>query len=58
MKGVFHHAPRYVATAVSLLSSGQFDGMSLISEIRPLEALVESLEDMAAGRGAKYALVP
>lgn len=58
MKGVFHHAPRYVATAVSLLASGQFDGMSLISEVRPLEALVDSLEDMAAGRGAKYALVP
>lgn len=58
MKGVFHHAPRYVASAVALLSSGQFDGMSLISEVRPLDALVDSLEDMAAGRGAKYALVP
>lgn len=58
MKGVFHHAPRYVATAVHLLSTGKVDGMSLITESRPLEALVDSLEDMAAGRGAKYALVP
>lgn len=58
MKGLIHHAPRYVATSVSSLSSGRFDGMSLISEIRPLEAFVESLEDMAAGRGAKSALVP
>ncbi len=58
MKGVFHHAPRYVATAVELLSTGQVDGMSLITETRPLEALVDSLEDMAAGRGSKYALVP
>lgn len=58
LKGVFHHAPKYVQTAVNLLSSGQVDGMSLISEVRPLDALVESLEDMAAGRGSKYALVP
>ncbi|MDR2254882.1 MAG: alcohol dehydrogenase catalytic domain-containing protein [Arthrobacter sp.] len=58
LKGVFHHAPKYVAIAVDLLSSGKVDGMSLISEVRPLGALVESLEDMAAGRGSKYALVP
>ncbi|WP_285727583.1 zinc-dependent alcohol dehydrogenase [Psychromicrobium xiongbiense] len=58
LKGVFHHAPKYVKTAVDLLASGKVDGMSLISETRPLEALVDSLEDMAAGRGSKYALVP
>ncbi|GAB2569657.1 zinc-dependent alcohol dehydrogenase [Leucobacter ruminantium] len=58
LKGVFHHTPKYVQTAVNLLISGQVDGMSLISEVRPLDALVESLEDMAAGRGSKYALVP
>lgn len=58
LKGVFHHTPKYVQTAVNLLVSGQVDGMSLISEVRPLDALVESLEDMAAGRGSKYALVP
>ena len=58
LKGVFHHTPRFVKVAVDLLISGQVDGMSLISEVRPLETLVESLEDMAAGRGSKYALVP
>ncbi|MFV0427254.1 MAG: alcohol dehydrogenase catalytic domain-containing protein [Beutenbergiaceae bacterium] len=58
MKGVFHHQPKYVATAVDLLATGRFDGRSLITETRPLEALVTSLEDMAAGRGSKYALVP
>ena len=56
--GVYHHAPRYVQTAVQLLSSGQFDGMTLCTEIRPLEALVASLEDMAGGVGSKYILRP
>lgn len=58
LKGVFHHTPKYVQIAVDLLSSGLFDGMSLISEVRSMDRLVESLEDMAAGRGSKYALVP
>lgn len=58
LKGVYHHAPRYVRTAVELLSTGKFDGMSLCTEIRPLEALIDSLEDMAAGRGSKYILTP
>lgn len=56
--GVYHHQPRYVATAVHLLSTGKFDGMSLCSEIRPLEALVDSLEDMSRGVGSKYILRP
>lgn len=58
LKGVFHHTPRYVKTAVDLLVSGKVDGAMLITESRPLEALVDSLEDMAAGRGSKYVLVP
>ncbi len=58
VKGVYHHQPRYVKTAVELLKSGKFDGMSLCTEIRPLEALVDSLEDMAQGKGAKYILKP
>lgn len=58
LKGVFHHTPRYVKTAVDLLVSGKVDGGMLITESRPLDALVASLEDMAAGRGSKYVLVP
>ena len=58
IKGVYHHQPRFVQIAVELLANGKFDGMSLCTEVRPLEALVESLEDMAAGRGSKYILQP
>lgn len=58
LKGVFHHTPKYVAAAVDLLSTGAVDGSSLISEVRPLSALVPSLEDMARGLGAKYILAP
>ena len=55
---MYHHAPRYVQIAVHLLSTGKFDGMTLCSEVRPLEALVESLEDMSKGIGSKYILKP
>ena len=58
LKGVYHHQPRYVATAVKLLATGMFDGMSLCTQVRPLEALVDSLEDMARGVGSKYVLRP
>lgn len=58
LKGVFHHTPKHVKVAVDLLSSGRFDGESLVTESRPLDQLVPSLEDMAAGRGSKYILVP
>ena len=51
LKGVYHHQPRYVKIAVELLSTGKFDGMSLCSEVRPLE-------DMAQGKGSKYILRP
>lgn len=58
LKGVFHHAPRYVEAALKLLCSGAVNGQELITEERGLDSLVDSLEDMAAGRGSKYALVP
>lgn len=58
LKGVYHHQPRYVKVAVELLSTGKFDGMSLCTEVRPLEALVESLQDMSQGKGSKYILRP
>lgn len=58
LKGVFHHTPKYVKAAVELMISGKLDGQLLITEERPLEKLVDSLEDMAAGRGSKYILTP
>ncbi|MGA4670763.1 zinc-dependent alcohol dehydrogenase [Propionibacteriaceae bacterium Y1923] len=58
IKGVYHHQPRFVEIAVGLLASGKFDGMSLVTEVRPLDALVDSLEDMSKGLGSKYILQP
>lgn len=58
LKGVFHHTPDFVRIAVELLASRKVDGSMLVTERRPLEALVPSLEDMAAGRGSKYILEP
>lgn len=58
LKGVFHHTPNYVRTAVELLASKKVDGSMLVTERRPLEALLPSLEDMAVGRGSKYVLEP
>ena len=56
--GVYHHQPRFVKIAVELLSTGKFDGMTLCTEVRPLDALIESLEDMSRGVGSKYILRP
>lgn len=58
VKGCFHHTPQYVKIAVDMLSSGLIDGQGLITEARPLERLIESLEDMSRGRGSKYAICP
>ena len=58
LKGVFHHTPDYVRVAVELLASRKVDGSMLVTERRPLDALLPSLEDMAAGRGSKYILEP
>lgn len=58
IKGCFHHTPQYVKVAVDMLASGIIDGQGLITESRPLERLIDSLEDMAQGKGSKYAIVP
>lgn len=58
LKGVFHHTPNHVRAAVDLLVTGKVDGHLLITESRPLDRLVDSLEDMSAGRGSKYILTP
>ena len=39
LKGVFHHTPNYVRTAVELLSSRKVDGSMLVTERRPLDAV-------------------
>lgn len=58
LKGVFHHEPLYVQRALRLIESGKLDGRDLITETRSLDRLVESLEDMAAGKGSKYLIDP
>jgi len=58
LKGIFHHEPIYVERALRLIESGDLDGRDLITEERSLDRLVESLEDMAVGRGSKYAIDP
>jgi L-iditol 2-dehydrogenase len=57
LKGVFHHAPRYVRAAVDLLVTRRVDGRLMLSGERPLDELVAALDDMGAQRGLKYSIV-
>ena len=56
--GVFHHAPRYVRAALSLISSGQIDAGGLITHEMPLERLEEALQLVASGDTLKVAIIP
>ncbi len=58
IKGVFHHTPRYVATALDLLRDGAVPSAPFLSGERPLAALVETLEATGRQEGIKYAIVP
>ena len=56
--GVFHHTPRYVRTALSLIASGQIDARALITHDMPLEKLEEAFELMMGGTTLKIAIIP
>ncbi len=56
--GVFHHTPRYVRAALSLISSGAIDADDLITHELPLERLEEALHLMASGNALKVAVIP
>ncbi|HID87333.1 MAG TPA: alcohol dehydrogenase [Anaerolineae bacterium] len=56
--GVFHHTPRYVRAALSLISSGQMDADALITHEMPLERLEEALQLVASGEALKVAIIP
>ena len=56
--GVFHHTPRYVRAALSLISSGQIDADALITHEMPLERLEEALQLVATGDTLKVAVIP
>jgi L-iditol 2-dehydrogenase len=58
IKGVFHHTPRYVETALSLLASGLVPANAFISGERPLMDVIDALEAMGRGEVIKYAIVP
>ena len=56
--GVFHHTPRYVRTALSLIAGGQIDASGLITHEMGLERLEEALQLVASGQALKVAIVP
>ncbi len=55
--GVFHHTPRYVRVALSLISSGQIDADELIAHEMSLERLEEALQLMDSGGTLKVAII-
>lgn len=58
IKGVFHHTPRFVETALGLLASGQMPAASFLSGERPLSEVVSALEAMGRQAGVKYEIIP
>ena len=58
IKGVFHHTPRYVETALTLLARGVVPAEEFISGARPLDEVIDALEAMGRGEVIKYAIVP
>jgi len=55
--GVFHHTPRTVRTALSLIADGQIDADALITHEMPLERLEEAFQLMSSGETLKVAIV-
>ncbi len=55
--GVFHHTPRYVRVALSLISGGQIDADELIAHEMSLERLEEALQLMDSGGTLKVAII-
>ncbi len=58
IKGVFHHTPYYVETALGLLSRGVVPADAFVSGERPLIEVIDALEAMGRGEVIKYAIVP
>jgi L-iditol 2-dehydrogenase len=58
MKGVFHHTPRYIRTALNLISWGTLDTDVFITEKMPLSRIDEALQKVLAQKGVKIALIP
>ncbi len=58
IKGVFHHTPLYVETALNVLASGAVPAEAFISGSVALADVVGALERMGRQEGVKYAVVP
>jgi L-iditol 2-dehydrogenase len=58
MKGVFHHTPHYIRTALNLISWGTLDTSIFITEKMPLARIDEALQRVLAQKGVKIALIP
>ncbi len=58
IKGVYHHTPRHVETALCLLADGTVPAAPFITGERPLADLVPTLEATGRQEGIKYAIVP
>lgn len=58
IKGVYHHTPRFVETALDLLTTGAVPAGPFFSEERPLTGVIEALERMARGEIIKAVIVP
>lgn len=58
IRGIFHHTPYTVQTAFDLLKTGRVDPEPFISGVRPLEDVVEALEQHGRQEGIKYEIRP
>jgi L-iditol 2-dehydrogenase len=58
IRGIFHHTPYTVQVAFDLLKSGRVDPEPFISGVRPLEDVVEALEQHGRQEGIKYEIRP
>ena len=58
LKGVFHHTPYYIRTALNLISWGAIDTQTFITEKMPLSRIDEALQKVLHQKGVKIALIP
>jgi L-iditol 2-dehydrogenase len=56
--GVFHHTPRQVHLALSLIASGAINARDYLTANRPLAETISALEDNGARRGIKTVILP
>jgi len=58
IKGVFHHTPRHVRSALDLIASGAIVARDYLTANRPLVETINALEDTGPRRGIKTVILP